>query len=107
MAWCGVINVGLFLVFEGLGALITAIFARPESGFKMNNGHCIGIIVLQMIFCSFILYVTLDSIDGDLHNLDIWSSVALLAMFGLAFLHGLTASHFLTWKPDLREIPHN
>ena len=45
VAWCGVLNVGLFLVFKGLGALITAIFAKPEDGFKMKNIYCIGIIV--------------------------------------------------------------
>ena len=107
VAWCGIINVGLFLVFKGLGAMITAIYAKPEDGFKMKNVYCIGIILFQMTFCTFILYVTIGTIDGSLQKSNFWASMALIAMFGLAFLHGLTSSHFLTWKPDLREIPHN
>ena len=46
VAWCGVINVGLFLVFKGLGAITAAMISKPETDFKMKDAYCIGIIVL-------------------------------------------------------------
>ena len=105
VAWLGAINVGSFLIFNGLGALFTNMYARPEK-YDMKLSHSVSYIALEFLFCVYILWVTLKYLHNDKAPSQIQYSISMLVMFGLAFLHGFISSYFMTKKPDLEEIQH-
>ena len=102
IAWLGTINVGSYLIFNGLGALVTPYITKSDS-FTLKHSYSACIILVEAISCSYIIWVTVHSLTKSVHS-NLHDSLSLVTMFGLAFLHGFTSTYFMTWKPDLDTI---
>ena len=64
IAILGCINVGLFLIFRSIGMFVVKAYARPEK-VTLTRTHNIVLILCQVLFVIYILFVTIDGIIAE------------------------------------------
>ena len=112
IGWLSVINLGTFFVFQALGIFLRNSY-REEVIFRERKRIWISILFAELACCSFTVGITLDPINshqedqGKFVRSQCEFTAGLVAMFILAFLHGFTMSHFLTRRPEMKDIPQS
>ena len=93
LIWMNCINLGSFFCFNALGICISSTCLRQKKDFHWT-------------FCLFIIVGLLSSAGVIIAGFDN-VAVSQIAIFMLAFLHGMTSSYFATWWPPVHVLPNN
>ena len=102
--WIGCVNVGTFIVAVSLGTFLTACLHKTKEQVPYSMSIHIGVTLIQLVCCAAVLLITCTSTPYD-HE-EVSSCISLAAMVVLAFTHGFTATHYLTGRPLMNEVPY-
>ena len=92
------LNIGMSYLGSALGALV----ANCCCHIKMSGRACAIVLILELFLTSLIIVSVLTSES----SWESWqAAVSLPSILLQALVHSLAATHFLTLKPTLRQVP--
>ena len=106
VAMIGLINIGIFLISYSIAVLISNKKFRQDedvigSDWSLRPKLMFSLIFGEVICTVIVLFVTLYHNEQRQKSVMeiVIQIIGIIALIVLAFLHGLIATHFITWRP--------